>query len=145
MKQIDLTFYGVYVVASEVEPVLFVSETDNDTAEFYTIHVVDCTLQSTEPMTKLYSANLDIEYENCGDGVNGLELIETEHGRMLNIYQLGTCDRAYDAYDICTDRIVDWLHFDYSWRGYRSIRYNPGSDFYSVKKGSRTPALYQFF
>jgi hypothetical protein len=128
---------GVFLAVSVIEPVIYVSATLEDS---YVIRKVDCTLQSDKPMQRVYSASLGIDMDNCGDGVDGLKLIETEHGRMLNVYLLGTGDRAYHAYDLDDKSITESLHFDEFW-GYKSIRYNPGSRFYSLRNQSDVLAI----
>jgi hypothetical protein len=122
---------GVYLAASIVRPEIYVSATEENV---YVIRKIDCTLQTDEPMTRVYSSKLKIHWDNCGDGVGGLRLIETEQGRLLHVYLLGTGNRAFDAYDIATDEIVESIRFDEFW-DYKSIRYNPGTKFYCLKSG----------
>jgi hypothetical protein len=122
---------GVYLAASIVRPEIYVSATEENV---YVIRKIDCTLQTDEPMTRVYSSKLKIHWDNCGDGVGGLRLIETEQGRLLHVYLLGTGNRAFDAYDIATDEIVESIRFDEFW-DYESIRYNPGTKFYCLMSG----------
>lgn len=122
---------GVFVHASSIEPVIFVTA---PAGKGYTIHRVDCTLEYEEPMQELYSSGSGITYENCGDGLEGVDLVETENGRVLQVYLLGTGDREFHAYDLDANKRLTALHFDEFWN-YESIKYNPGSNFYSVNDG----------
>ncbi len=132
VKEIDVPGDdGVFFAPSEIDPVIYISETMEDD---YVINAVDCTLEHDEVIEQEYSGYLGIEMENCGDGVAGLKLIETEHGAVLNIYLLGTGDRAYRAIDLDADKKVLSLNFDEFW-SYQSIKYNPGSNFYSINNG----------
>jgi hypothetical protein len=123
---------GVYLAASVVDPVIYVSETSDD---MFLIHEIDCTLADDEPMYEIFSDSLNIEMDNCGDGVDGIKLIETEHGSVLNIYLLGTGDRGFKALDLSSEEIVLSLHYDH-FSGLDTIQHNPGTQFYSLRRDS---------
>jgi len=133
VKKVKLpTSDGVFTVASLIKPVIYTSET---VEEDYNISVVDCTLSTDEPMQHLFCGDLNIEMDNCGDGVDGLRLVETENGRLLQIYLLGTGDRAFQAIDLDTNKLVVSEQFEeyFEWK---TIRCNPGTSFYAFRDDS---------
>lgn len=123
---------GLYLAVSEVSPVIYVSETSEDN---YIIHEIDCNLGSDEIMEEICSGDLRIEMDNCGDGVAGIKLIETEDGKVLNIYLMGTGDRAYKVLDLNREEVIWHMYFG-EFGGYSTIQYNPGTEFYCLTKGN---------
>jgi len=119
---------GFAVVASKFQPIIYVSETIHE-EDIYRVWKIDCTLQNDKPKQELYHRSLDANFENCGDGVDGFNIVENEHGRILQIPLLGTGDCGFNAYDINADKVIANLHFSSEF-DYRSIQYNPGTSFY---------------
>jgi hypothetical protein len=126
LLRVGLDYNNFEFAASKVEPVLYACETIQY-HHIYRVWQIDCTLQSDPPLTLLYKKSLGAYFENCSDDTQNFNIVENEHGRILQVPQLGAGDRAFNAYDLDRGRMIANLHFDDGYLDHEQIQFNTGA------------------